>query len=215
MAYYFPEGAQVQFSNTLGAAITVSAATNANPTVLTTSAAHGLTTGDEVLFTSGWEDATDNIFRVTVLTSTTLSLQGLDATNTGFYPAGSGGGSLYKVTGWTTVPQILTVSTTGGDARFTTVSPMAKRNDINIPTGFNPTSTSLTMGHDPANATYQTMLGLSRTQAKCAIKTVLTGGASIYSYGYLSVSEAPQLNRNQVNQVSAAMTALGRVISYA
>jgi hypothetical protein len=35
-----------------------------------------------------------------------------------------------------------------------------------------------------------------------------------YGYGYMSVSEVPQLNANQVNTVSAALTFLGRVMSY-
>ena len=92
---------------------------------------------------------------------------------------------------------------------------MARRNAINIPTGFNPTSITLTLGHDPADANYQTMLDISRTLSKVAFKMVLSGGAVSYGYGYMSVSEAPSLNVNQANQVTAALTLLGRSISYA
>jgi hypothetical protein len=48
-----------------------------------------------------------------------------------------------------------------------------------------------------------------------ATKIVLGGGATMYGYGHISVSEVPQLNKGQVNQVSAAFTLLGRPISYA
>ena len=111
--------------------------------------------------------------------------------------------------------QVLGISTSGGDARFTTISPLAKRNDINVPTGFNAMSINVTLGHDPANANYQQMLDISRTLEKVAFKMVLSGGAVAYGYGYMSVSEAPQLNRNQANQVNAAITLLGRFMSYA
>jgi len=107
------------------------------------------------------------------------------------------------------------VSTSGGDARFTTIDLLAKRNSINVPTGFNATSMTLTLAHDPANANYQQMLDISRGLSNVAFKLVLSGGAVMYGYGYLSVSEAPQLNRNQVNQVTAAITFLGLPMSYA
>lgn len=214
MAYYFPEGSKVYFSNTFAAAKTVTAATNANPSVLT-SVAHGYVDNDELLFTSGWEDATDTVFKADQQSVDTLNLLGLDTSNTSFYPTGTGTGTLKKISGWLEVPQVLTVSTTGGDARFTTVDLLAKRNSINVPTGFNAASMTLALAHDPANANYAAMLAISRNLSQVAIKMVLSGGATMYGYGYLSVSDAPQLNRNQVNQVQAALTFLGRPMSYA
>jgi len=89
MAYYFPEGSKFYFSNTFAAAKTISAITNASP-ALATSTAHGYVDGDEILLTSGWEDATDTVFRIDQLTADTFELEGLNTTNTNFYPAGSG-----------------------------------------------------------------------------------------------------------------------------
>lgn len=214
MAYYFPEGSKFYFSKTFDAAKAVSAITNANPAVAT-STAHGYVDGDEILLTSGWEDATDTVFRVDQQTADTFQLLGLNSVNLNFFPAGSGGGTARKISTWVEMPQVLGISTSGGDARFTTISPLPKRNDINVPTGFNAMSISVTLGHDPGNANYQQMLDISRTLEKVAFKMVLSGGAVGYGYGYMSVSEAPQLNRNQANQVNAAITLLGRFMSYA
>lgn len=214
MAYYFPEGSKFYFSKTFAAAKTVSAITNASPAVAT-STAHGYVDGDEILLTSGWEDATDTVFRVNQLTADTFELEGLNSSNLNFFPSGSGAGEARKVSTWVEIPQVLSISTSGGDARFTTISPLAKRNDINVPTGFNAMSINVTLGHDPANANYQQMLDISRTLENVAFKMVLSGGAVAYGYGYMSVSEAPQLNRNQANQVNAAITLLGRFMSYA
>lgn len=213
MSYFFPEGSSQQFSQTLAGALTVSAITNANPAVAT-STAHGLTTGDEILFTSGWEDATDSVFKVTVLTANTFSIDGLDTSNTNFFAAGAGVGTVQKISGWTAMPQVLTINTSGGDARFTDVNPLSKRNGIKIPTGFNATAITLTLAHDASLAAYKTMVGISRALSKVAFKQVISGGAVTYGYGYMSVSEMPKLNVNQVNSVDAAMTILGRSISY-
>lgn len=213
MSYYFPEGSKFYFSQSFASAKTITVLSNASPAVAT-STSHGYADGDEIVLTSGWEDATDGAYRVDQLTADTFSILGLNSTDTDFYTAGGGVGSAQKVSSWTEIPQVLTIATSGGDARFTTINPIARRNAINIPTGFNATSITLTLGHDPSNAAFQTMLDISRTLSKVAFKMVLSGGAVTYGYGYMSVSEAPSLNVNQANSVTAALTLLGRSMSY-
>lgn len=213
MAYSLPEGSSQQFSNTLAAAKTITAVTNANPAVATCTA-HGYTTGDEIMLSSGWEDATDSVYMIESVDSNSFKILGLDSTNTSFFPAGSGGGSAQKLSAWTAIPQVLTISASGGDARFTDVNPLAKRNGIRIPTGFNATSVTLSLGFDATTPTYKTMVGLSRSLSKVAFKQVLSGGSVQYGWGYLTVSEFPKLNNNQVNTVDAALTFLGRTMSY-
>jgi len=213
MAYSLPEGSSQQFSNTLAAAKTITAITNANPAVATCTG-HGYTTGDEIMLSSGWEDATDSVYKIESVDANSFRILGLDSTNTSFFPAGSGGGSAQKLSAWTAIPQVLTISASGGDARFTDVNPLAKRNGIRIPTGFNATSITLSLGFDATAPAYKTMVGISRSLSKVAFKQVLSGGAVQYGWGYLTVSEFPKLNNNQVNTVDAALTFLGRTMSY-
>jgi len=213
MAYSLPEGSSQQFSNTLAAAKTITAITNANPAVATCTA-HGYTTGDEIMLSSGWEDATDSVYKIESVDANSFKILGLDTTNTSFFPTGSGGGTAQKLSAWTAIPQVLTISASGGDARFTDVNPLAKRNGIRIPTGFNATSVTLSLGFDATTPAYKTMVGISRSLSKVAFKQVLSGGSVQYGWGYLTVSEFPKLNNNQVNTVDAALTFLGRTMSY-
>jgi len=213
MAYAFPEGSLFQFSSTFAAAKTITALTNASPAAAT-SVAHGYVDNDEILLTSGWEDATDSVYMVNQTSVDAFETLGLNTTNTNFFPAGSGTGTAELISSWQTIPQVLTIATSGGDPRFTTISPLAKRNSINVPTGFNATSITLTLGHDPSNAIYQTMLDLSRSLTKVAFKMVLSGGGISYGYGYMAVSEMPSLNVGQANTVTASFALLGRSISY-
>ncbi len=213
MAYSLPEGSSQQFSNTLASAKTITAITNANPAVATCTA-HGYTTGDEIMLSSGWEDATDSVYKIESVDANSFKILGLDSTNTSFFPTGSGGGSAQKLSAWTAIPQVLTISASGGDARFTDVNPLAKRNGIRIPTGFNATSVTLSLGFDATTPAYKTMVGISRSLSKVAFKQVLSGGSVQYGWGYLNVSEFPKLNNNQVNTVDAALTFLGRTMSY-
>lgn len=212
MAFNFPEGAKFQFSTTFAGAKTITAVSNANPAVLT-STAHGYSDGDVFLFTSGWEDATNSIFVANQLTADTFEATGLDSTSTTYFGAGTGTGETQKVTGWTDIPQVLTVATSGGDTRFTDVQLLAARQGIKIPTGFNAATTTLTLAHDPANATYQTLLGLSRTFTKVAFR-IVGGGGTTYGYGYITVNESARMQSGQVNQVECSISFLGRQIAY-
>jgi hypothetical protein len=215
MSYKFPEGTRFYFcsSASFAAAKSITALTNANP-ASATSAAHGYVDSDEVLLTSGWEDASNTIWRVDQQDASTFTLLGLNSSNTSFYPAGTGTGTAQKVGSWVQIPQVLGISTSGGDPRYTTVSPLASRNSTNIPTGFNPANLTLTLGHDPADANYQTMLDISRVLTPVGFKMVLGGGGTTYGYGYMAVNEVPSMNQNQVNQVTVAFAFQGRQISY-
>jgi len=213
MAYFFPEGSVISFSSTFAAAKTVSEVTNANPAVATVTG-HGYSDDDEVLFSSGWEDATDSVYRIEETDANTLNVHGLNSSNTTFNAAGAGTGSMYKVSSWVTIPQILSISSSGGDARFTDISPLAKRNSVKIPTGFNATTITLTLGHDPDDANYVSMLAVARAGTKVALKLAIGGGAVVYGYGYLSVNAMPSMAQNQVNSVQASFSLLGRAVSY-
>lgn len=214
MAYNFPEGSKFQFSpiSSFASAKTISALTNANPAVAT-STAHGYSTNDEFLLISGWEDATNSVYRATSIDANSFSVQGLNTTNTTYFGAGTGTGTAQKISTWTDIPQVLTINSQGGDAKFTEVQLLAARNGIKIPTGFNASSVTLDLAHDPQLAAYQTMIDLSRTFTKCAFRVVGAGGTA-YSFGYMVVSEVPTMQAGQVNKVQCTIAALGRVISY-
>lgn len=220
MAYNFPEGTKFYFAdyaNNLATALAVTAISNANPAVATT-ATNTYATGDELLLEGSWEDATDSIYRAGTVTATTAALLGLNATNTALFPASGAAGTVKKITTWTEIPQVLDINTSGGDAKFATVSPMARRTDIQFPNGFNPMTYELILGHDPTLAAYQTMLDLSRTNAKVAFKGVAPNATATsgyeYGFGYLSIPEAAQKQRGNANRVTATFTFLNKFLSY-
>lgn len=214
MAYFFPEGSQFAFSSSLASAVTVSAISNTNPAVATATA-HGYANNDEILLTSGWADATNTIFRAGSVAANTFNLTGLNTSDTNFFPSGSGTGTARRLSGWQSILQVLNISSQGGDARFTQIQELSARNAFQIPTGFNPSSFTLTLGYDPSIASFQTLLNLSRTLSPLAMRITLSGNGAIYFYGYISISEVPSMQPQQPLQLQAAMTNLGRIISYA
>lgn len=214
MAYYFPEGTRLYYSATFAAAKTITAVSNASPDAVATSASHGFVDNDIILLDSGWEDADDSLWKVDQQDANTFKILGLDSSNTTFFPSGSGTGQAQLVSSWVEIPQVLDVQSQGGDPRFGVIEPLARRNAISQWLGFNPVNLTVTLGHDPSNATYKAMQALSRTGTKVGIKIVGGSGGVAYAYGQMGVSEVPRMQRGQANAVDVAVSVLGRLISY-
>jgi hypothetical protein len=213
MAYKVPEGSTFSFSSTFAATKDLTAVTNASPAVVT-SVAHGYSDDDLVMLQSGWEDINDSVVKVNQTAADTWEMVDVNTSSTTLFVAGAGTGTSAKISSWVTIPQVISISTSGGDPKYTEVNPVAKRQGIVIPVGFNAARIELTLGHDASHANYQTMLGISRAGTKVAFRKQLSGGEQTLGYGYMSVNEAPSLNAGQVNTVQCSIAFLGRSISY-
>lgn len=211
--YYFPEGSKFYYSTTFAAAKTVTLLTNASPAVATATA-HGFADNAEVLIKSGWDDINESVFKIDSLTADTFGLIDQDTTDTNWYPTGTGTGTAQLVSAWIEIPQILTLDNSGGDVKYGTVTPLSKRNAINVPIGLNPETLNITIGHDPANATYKAMLNIGRSRTLCAFKQVIPGGGVTYGYGYMITSERAKQSAGNANTVPVGISIQGRSISY-
>lgn len=213
MAYSSPVGTQYYVSQTFASAKTVTVASNANPAVLT-STAHGYSTNDEFLFTSGWELATNSVYKANTLTADTLNPLGLNTTNTNSYASGAGIGSMQKISTWLQIPQVLTINPNGGDPNFIDFKPIANLQGLRLPNGFSPMSLTFELGFDTAATNWSTLLDISRNTTLVAYKSVKGNGQTTYAYGYFMMGEAPRQQSDQVDRINATFVALGRTITY-
>jgi len=192
----------------------VSGITNASPAVATATS-HGYTDGDPVLFSSGWQDASDTLFEVDQLTADTFSITGLNATDTNVYASGTGTGTTKEVSDWVEFPQVLSISTNGGGIKYGTIDPIASRQSSKQPIGFEAIGVDMKIGYDPSNATITALQGLTRAFSKAAFKLVLPGGGRVYGYGNVACSEFPEIGSKETPlQLSASIGFDGRAISY-
>jgi hypothetical protein len=211
--YWVPEGSTFYFTDTLGTAKGITALSNADP-ARATSTAHGFLDGNEVLLTSGWEEATDAIYRLDVNDANSFDLLGLDASDTGLYAAGGGTGTAQLVSGWTEIPQVLGIGGGGGDPRYTTISPLKRRQPINMPVGFNPSNIELTLGQDESLPAMQALRRISRRRGKVGYKMAISGGAVIYAYGTLALNNMPSLQSGQAITLRLAISVDGQPVVY-
>ena len=100
MSVKLPNGTTFAIASGYGTPITVTALSNAS-TAVATATAHGLTEGEFGEGTAGWARRNGKVVRVGTADTGTFELEGIDTSSTTAYPAGSGIGTVRKISGWT------------------------------------------------------------------------------------------------------------------
>ncbi|MCF5715168.1 phage tail protein [Pseudomonas tremae] len=213
MGFRLPNGATLQIASAYGAAIPVTALSNANPAVAT-AAAHGLSDGDIIAVTSGWTRLNDRATRVSKSLSGTFALENINTTNVQPYPAGSGLGSVRKVTSFVEVPQITEVNTSGGDQQFLTFGFLADDDDRQMPTTKNPISMSFTVADDPDLPYVAIVEAADDDKQTRVLRLNLPGGSSIVYNAYVSITTTPTLGRNNLMTRVITLSLAGRPTRY-
>lgn len=214
MAAKLPDGSIVSLATTMDSAKTVSAITNANPGVAT-STSHGFTNGDVVIMSSGWSNLNNRVVRVANVTTNTFELEGIDTSSTTLFPASSGAGTATEITAFTQVSQIMGFSTSGGDQQFVNYSFLEQNFETQIPTIFSAQSLTIDIADDPSLSGYTALKTASNARASRGLKIALPDSSVIYYYGYVSLNETPTVTKGQVMTVKATFSLLGRPVRYA
>lgn len=211
-----PAGTSFALATAFGSAITTTALTNATECVVTTSSAHSLSNGDIVEVTSGWGRLNGRVARIKAASGSTLTLEGLDTTSTTFYPAGSGTGSVRKITTFTPILKVLTATPSGGDPK--NVEYQYMENDVasQINDGFTPNGMTMEIDADGiADAGYLALRAATETGSTTCVRVVSRSGASQYQPGTVALNEAVIMQSGQVNRVRCAVLGSNRVTRYA
>lgn len=213
MSAKLPDGSILTLATTYGAAKAVSAISNANPGVAT-STAHGFANGDFVRMASGWSNLNDRVVRVAGSVTNAFNLDAFDTTLTSLFPAGSGSGTATAITAWQQISQILGFETSGGDQQFTSFSYLEQNFETQLPTVFSAQSIKLTIADDPSLAGYIALKAASDARASRTLRLTLPDGSFILYQGTCSLNETPSVTKGQVMAVTATFSLSSRPIRY-
>lgn len=214
MAARLPDGATVLLATTYGTAKTVSAITNANPGVAS-STAHGLSNGALVSMGSGWSNLNNRVVRVAGSATNAFNLDGIDTSLATLFPVGSGAGTATEITAFTQITQIMGFTTSGGDQQFTNFSFLEQNFETQMPTTTSAMSIAIDIADDPSLAGYIALKAAADARAIRALKLQLPDGSFILYQGYLSFNETPTVGKGQVMQVKATLSLQSRPVRYA
>jgi hypothetical protein len=209
-----PTGTVLSIASAFGAAIPTTLVTNATEAVVTATA-HGLTNGDIVEVTSGWGRLNLRMARVKASATNTITLEGIDTSNTNIYPAGSGIGSVRKVTTFTQLEGILGVQSNGGDPKNVSYKYVESDVEVTVNDGFTSTTYSAEIDADKASSVgYGFLKSLTEAQSNTCLRMVTRSGAAIYAPCSVALNESVRLQDGQVNRVTCAFNGNNRVTRY-
>lgn len=209
-----PDGSTVAISATFDAAVTISALSNADP-ALATSTAHGLADGDVGILYSGWEAADSRAFRVDDAATNAFDVEGLDTTNTTLFPAGLGVGTFKAVASWTTIDQILDVSLEGGEQQAWQYRTLDSRRQREIPTFTDAERITMTLGDDITKAWFETLSDAARLTDDRVLRITSPDGRVDYYACTVGFRKTPSLTIGEGKAVQATFSLKGEVTRYA
>jgi hypothetical protein len=212
MAVSLPNGIVLAVATAYASSLTVTAATNASPAVLTVT--NALSIGDYVEFTSGWANANNRIFRLSAVSGTTVTLEGFDTSSVTLFPAGSGTGSIRKINTWTQITQVLSCTSSGGDPQYQTYSFLEQSYDSQIPTTTSAQSLALELGDDPSLAGYIALKAIALTRATTALRATLPAGGFILYNAIFAMDETPSMTKGNLMSVKVGAALQGRPVRY-
>jgi hypothetical protein len=206
MAARLPNGSIIAMASGYGDAKDMTVLTNASPGVATLEAGHDVVEGDIIEVTSGWTRLTGRIVRAGTVATNDVDLEGINTTSTVAYPAGSGVGTIREISGWTTIAQILGVTTDGGGQQFTNFQFLESDAQSRLPTVRDAAGATLQIADDPSLAGYLLLEAASDDRDPRAVRVTLPNGNLIFYNAYVSLNKTPTLTVNEVMSLTATLS---------
>jgi len=192
-----PTGTVHSVATVLATAKTVTAITNAAEAVVS-STAHGYSNGDIVVMFSAWGRLNFRAFKVKSVTTDAFTLTEADTTNTDLYPAGSGAGTVQKVSTWVDLDRTMNHSSSGGEAKTVNVKFIESDVEIVLNDGFTAVQRTFEMDADMIGTpAYSALKTLSQTDANTVVRRRAKSGAISLIPAKISFNEEETLTEGQ------------------
>lgn len=194
MAITLAVGTQIAIASTYSASFAILSITNAAEAVATLAANNGVVVGDYLEITSGWDLLNDRIARCKAITVDAVTLELIDTASTARYPAGTGIGSVRRITAWTTLSQITAgISVSGGEQQFADITSLTDRTQKQIPTTRSPVQVTLPVFDDPSLAWYAAVRTSSESASVAAVRMTFPNGSKLVAGAYWSLQQVPTI----------------------
>lgn len=210
-----PTGTILAVASAFAAAKTVTGISNAAEAVVSCTA-HGYQVGDIVQIYSAWGRLNRRAIKVKSVTTDSFVAQDIDTTNTEFFPAGGGAGTVRKVSTWTQISKYLSPSQSGGEPKNVTVKFMDEDVETNLNDGFTAVTESFEVDADQfGTVAYNTLRTLSDVQTDTILKKTLKSGAQIYTPCTIALNENVKLADGSIMTNVVSVNGNGRLTRYA
>lgn len=213
---HLSNGTQVFVEGSRGATIDVTAISNAANPVFTVASGSGLAVGDYILVTSASSTfMADKQLRVTAVADTSVTVEGIDTSNTTKFPAG-GTAEIVKIESWLEIPCVQDVSTDGGEQQFVNFQCLSDDREQQIPTYKSAVTNTYTFAHEYTNPVYPILRKYDEAGTVVAIRLFVPRASEMrLQSGTIAFNDTPTVGVNEIETVSIAVSIRGRLSSVA
>lgn len=209
MAVTLTTGTLVAIASTYGSSSNMTAITNAAEAVATLAGGHGVVVGDYLEVTSGWDRLDKRIVRVKTVATNDVTFEGINTSSTTTYPAGTGTGSIRRITAWTNLSQLQSISSSGGELQFADITSIADTVQKQIPTIRGAVNVSLTYFDDETLSWISAVNTADAARTPYGVRFTFPNGAKAVANAYWAKNNTPAINVNAplTNQIGLTYAA--------
>ncbi len=215
MAFTLAVGTTVEIASTYAVKSNITAITNAVEAVATLQAGHGVVAGDFLEISSGWGLLDGRIARAKAVSTNDVTLETVDTTSTVNYPAGTGTGSVRRITAWTQLTQITSgIQSSGGEQQFADITTLTDRTQRQIPTVRSAQTMTIPTFYDASLAWVATVRSAVDKAVATAVKLTYPNGSKTVGNAYWGLRDIPTIEDSTLRgEVSLSFSA--QPITYA
>ena len=215
MAITLTTGSTLSVAKTYAASLNFTAATNASPCALAVSGST-IVAGDYVEVNSGWGLLDKRLIRAGAGTSaTSIVLEGIDTTDTTKYPAGAGVGSVRKVSTWTQITQVRSISASGGQQQYADVTSIVDVVTRQIPTVRGAVEMTVDVFDDPSLAWYADVMKADDARSPYGMILAFPNGSKTVANAYWSLMRVPTMAQNEALMTQISLSYAAEPVRYA
>jgi len=216
MAITLSTGVTLAVAKTYAVPVTVTVATNAANATLTTSAAHTLSLNDYVEVKSGWGLLDQRVVRCMAgTTGSTVVLEGINTLDVAKYPAGAGVGSIRKITNWSQISQVKSLSASGGEQQFADVTSITDTVARQMPTLRGAVNMTVDCFDDPTLVWYSDVVTADEARAPYGLLMQFPNGSKLLANAYWSLMRVPTMAQNEALMTQITLSYAAEPVRYA
>lgn len=216
MSVTLTTGSTLAIAKTYGASIATTVVTNASDAVVTTASAHSIAVGEYVEVLSGWGRLNQRVARAkTGTTGSTLVLEGINTTDTGKYPNGTGVGSVRRISAWTTLSQIKSLSASGGTQNYADITDMTDTVERKVPTTRAAIDVTIDAFDDPSLAWYADVVVADEARTPYGFLITPANQKPMVANAYWSLLRVPTMAQNEALMTQINLSYAAEPVRYA
>lgn len=215
MSVTLSTGSQYRIAKTYAASIAFSTITNLQDPTITTASAHSINVGDYVEITSGWGRLNQRIVRAkTGTTGSTLVLENINTADVLKYPAGTGGGSIRRITAWTDITQVKSISASGGTQNYADITDITDVVERKIPTTRSAIDVTLDIYDDPSLAWYADVVVADEARTPYGFLIIPANSKPLVANAYWSLMRVPTMAINEAMMTQISLSYAAEPVRY-